>query len=125
VESLQGLESPRAAGRQAPSELVARLERTRDLLAEHFRFEEQEGGGFATILRQQPNAHRAVAQCISEHRELLMALDALRDQARTIASAWDALHNKLGEWSRRVRHHEQNENLLIEDTFNRDTSAED
>jgi hypothetical protein len=125
VEDLQGLELPGTSTRQVPSELAARLERTRGLLAEHFRFEEQEGGGFAAILRQQPQTERAVRHFIAEHRELLESLDALRAEAHAAASAWDALHHKLAEWSRKVRRHEQSENLLVEDVFNRDTSAED
>jgi hypothetical protein len=125
VEALQGLESPRTQARQVPGELVARLERTRALLAEHFRFEEQEGGGFAAILRQQPHAHRAVKQFVSEHRELLVSLEALRDEARRVASAWEALHDTVAEWSRKVRRHEQDENLLVEDAFNRDTGSDD
>jgi hypothetical protein len=125
VEDLDALASPRVPARQAPGELAAHLDRTREMLAEHFRFEEQEAGGFTAVLRHQPNAAPAVKHCITEHRELLAALDALRGEARTLTSAWVALHDRVAEWSRQVRRHEQSENLLVEEAFNRDTGAED
>jgi hypothetical protein len=120
VEDLEGLESVRTAASDGSAGLPARLDRTRALLADHFRFEE-EGGGLSAVLGQHPNAERAIRRLTQEHGELLMSLDALRAEARAVAASCQTLHQKVAEWTHKVRLHEQNETLLVEDSFNQDT----
>jgi hypothetical protein len=109
------------AGAAAPA-LGALLRRARAHLAEHFRFEE-ENGYMTAVLQRDPNQGRRVEQLRDEHRRLFAALEALLDAAGR--GATDAGRAKVLEWVAAVRRHEEREDALVQDVFNVDTSAED
>jgi hypothetical protein len=121
LDNLQALEAARAA---PPGQLAARLESTREILAEHFRFEE-ENGYLAQVLERHPHLERAVEHLKQEHRELLETLDGLRAETDAAGLLSDPLRDRVSEWIKRVRRHERSENVLVEDAFNVDLSAED
>jgi hypothetical protein len=123
LEEMQGLEPERTAAEQ-PTAFIARLDRMRANLAEHFRFEEQ-NGYLDSILERHPHLERAVARLQVEHRDLLRALDEIRDAARSSATVTDDLRDRALQWTKKVRRHEQSENVLVEDAFNIDLAAED
>jgi hypothetical protein len=114
--------SPRRQG--AAAELSARLERTRRHLAEHFRFEEQ-NGYLDELLKHKPHLARRVQDLLEDHRRLLHALDDLITSATQANELDDALGRQAREWVAQVRRHESRENLLVEDAFNLDIGAED
>ncbi len=116
LEDLRDLESARAG-------LAARLELTRAHLAEHFRFEE-ENGYLDSVLEEQPNLNHAVQRLHEEHRDLLAALDRLVADVAAEQSP-DEFAARVAEWARKVRRHEQRENILVEDAFNLDLAATD
>ena len=108
------------AGAAAPA-LGALLRRARAHLAEHFRFEE-ENGYMTAVLQRDPNQGRRVEQLRDEHRRLFAALEALLDAAGQGVTATGA---KVLEWVADVRRHEEREDTLVQDVFNVDTGAED
>ncbi len=124
VEDLQKLDQAPADETVSPAKLLASLERLRGRLVEHFRFEEQ-NGYLDWVVERQPNLDRPVQHLAEEHRLLLSSLDELLGETRAAAAAAAALKRKATEWSRRVRRHERDENLLVEDAFNLDLGAED
>lgn len=110
----------RPAGGAAPAVLDALLRRARAHLAEHFRFEEENGYMGAVLLRE-PNRGRQVEQLRDEHRRLFASLEALLGEA----GQGRAVGAKVLEWVAEVRRHEERENTLVQDVFNVDTAAED
>jgi hypothetical protein len=111
-----------AAAGAPPAVLDALLRRARAHLAEHFRFEEENGYLSAVLLRD-PNRGRQVEQLRDEHRRLFATLEALLDAAgRGVTAATGA---KVLEWVAEVRRHEEREDTLVQDVFNVDTGAED
>jgi hypothetical protein len=112
----------RAPSGAAPEALASHLRRTRAHLAEHFRFEEENGYMGAVLLRD-PNQGRRVEQLLDEHRRLFAALEALLDNAGQ--GAGETVGAKVLEWVAAVRRHEEREDTLVQDVFNVDTSAED
>jgi hypothetical protein len=124
AEDLRGLESARTTAGGSPAALAARLERTRGDLAEHFRFEE-DNGYLRGVLERNPHLDRAILHLGQEHRKLLQSLDDLRAEVGAAAVVTDELWNKVAGWVRRVRRHERSENILVEDAYNLDLSAED
>jgi hypothetical protein len=124
IEDIQKLEStPIAAGSPA-DDLVACLQRTRAQLAEHFRFEEQ-NGYLTSVLERNPHLGHAVERLGAEHGELLSLLDELCRQARSAATVSAELSPRVGDWARKVRRHEQRENILVEDAYNLDLGTKD
>jgi hypothetical protein len=117
LEDLQDLEMARSG-------LATRLDRTRMHLAEHFRFEEQ-NGYLASIVEEHPHLDRAVQRLHDEHRELLAELDRLRAEAHSARQLPEGLTDRIARWARKVRRHEQSENILVEDAFNVDLAAWD
>ena len=109
------------AGAAAPA-LGALLRRARAHLAEHFRFEEENGYMSAVLLRD-PNQERHVQQSRDEHRRLFAALESLLDGAGQ--GAGEGLRAKVLEWVTAVRRHEGREDTFVLDVFNVDTGAED
>ena len=123
LSDLKKLEvAARAASDAAPEELAAQLRRTRAHLAEHFRFEEENGYMSAVLLRD-PNQERHVQQSRDEHRRLFAALESLLDGAGQ--GAGEGLRAKVLEWVTAVRRHEEREDALVQNVFNVETGAED
>jgi hypothetical protein len=112
----------RAPAGAAPGALAALLRRARAHLAEHFRFEE-ENGYLPAVLLHDPNQGRRVEQLRDDHRRLFAALESLLDEA-----GWgetETVRANVREWVAAVRGHEERENALVQNVFNVDTSAED
>jgi len=104
--------------------LGACLTSLRSNLDEHFRFEER-NGYMDAVLARAPQMARQVEGLREEHAEMRQSLIALAAQARKARSVDDELRQKVRDWVAKVRNHERRENLLVEDTFNRDLGAKD
>ncbi len=120
VEDLRDLEATRATDQ--PEGLAARLERTRNQLAEHFRFEEQ-NGYLASVLERYPHLKGPVQHLVGEHRHLLRSLDELRGEVQQASLPAGDLGQRVAAWIRQVRRHERRENVLVEDAFNLDLTV--
>ncbi len=117
-------EASRAAPREGPGELRTRLDATHAHLVEHFRFEEQ-NGYLDAVRKQEPRLERVIEQLAQEHRQLLQALEALIEAARSPRCLGEPFQAEVREWVERVRQHEVRENDLVQDAFNLDLGAED
>ena len=105
-------------------ELVARLEATRARLDDHFRFEE--GNGYMqAVLDRAPQLDRKVERLREEHGELRRGLAELTRKAEAAQVSSQRFREGLKEWVGHLRDHEKRENLLVEDVFNYEVSAED
>jgi hypothetical protein len=125
---LKSLHALRAAAQAATEErlpaLLACLDTTRDRLAEHFRFEEQ-NGYLASVLEHQPHLERAVRRLAEEHSELLRCLDELRTEARARPVQLAGLRHQISRWIQRVARHERSEDVLVQDAFIVDLNGAD
>ncbi len=121
---LKSLHALRTAAEDRPSSLLACLDLTRERLAAHFLFEEQ-NGYLASVLLHQPYLQAAVSRLAREHVELLRCLDELRAEARSNGVLGTALRQKVGRWIQRVRRHERSEDVLVQDAFIIDLNGED
>jgi hypothetical protein len=125
LEDLRKLdEAVRAASGEGLTKLTARLGATRTHIAEHFRFEEQ-NGYMDAVRKREPRLGRTIQRLAEEHRQLAQSLDALIEQARVAMGLDEAFREEVRTWVERVRRHEVRENDLVQDAFNRDVSAED
>jgi hemerythrin-like domain-containing protein len=104
--------------------LADRLCALRAHLAEHFRFEEQ-NGYLDSVRKRQPQQERVIAELLEEHRQLAQSLDALIETFTGRPSVDEAFREQVGSWIERIRHHEARENRLVQETFNMDIGAED
>lgn len=107
-----------------PDDCLACLDHTRTHLVEHFHFEEQ-NGYLDAVLARQPHLERAIDRLAREHGQLLRSLDRLREEVQTAAVISDDLRERVRRWVQEVRHHEQSENILVQDAFNLDLMEED
>jgi hypothetical protein len=124
-ESLCDLDEKTApAGTVTKVELGERLELLRTHLAHQFRLEEADGYA-EEVLTRAPEQERKVRKLLDQHVELTQSLAALSGEMRTVEPLDDALRGKVRAWVHRLRAHESQENLLIEDVFNVDCCAED
>jgi hypothetical protein len=121
-QDLSELEAAAQGPVAGPATPDALLRRVRANLAEHFRFEEENGYMSAVLLRD-PNRARQVEQLLDEHRRLFAALEALLDEAGQ--GVTEAARAKVLGWVASVRRHEEREDTLVQDVFNVDTGAED
>jgi hypothetical protein len=105
------------------AELLARLEVTSKLVAEHFRFEEQ-NGYMNTVRNRDPRFDRIIHQLADEHRELTQGLHRLLEKA---AASWadSSFRAEVRDWLNHLRRHEQRENDLVQNAFNLDIGPED
>jgi iron-sulfur cluster repair protein YtfE (RIC family) len=107
-----------------PRQFQDRLVALQKHVAEHFRFEEQ-NGYMPEVLKRKPNLDRDVAKLRSDHRLLAETLSQLITEARGKVIADEAWSRRLKAWIAEVERHEILENDLIQDAFNLDISAED
>jgi hemerythrin-like domain-containing protein len=117
-------EAVRPSSGEGLPELRARLGATHTHIAEHFRFEEQ-NGYMDAVRKREPRLERTVQQLAEEHRQLTQSLDALIGEARTAANLDDSFRERVVAWVEEVRQHEIRENDLVQDVFNLDIGAED
>jgi hypothetical protein len=125
LDDLRRLEdAARPSAEEGLEGLRARLAATRAHLAEHFRFEEEDG--YLDAVRQsEPRLERAVEHLAEEHRSLMQTLDALLALARGAAPPEDRLREGLRQWVKEVRKHEARENDLVQDAFTQDIGTKD
>ena len=109
------------AGAAAPA-LGALLRRARAHLAEHFRFEEENGNMGAGLLRDSKQGRHA-EQLRDEHCHLFASLESLLDSAGQVGAG--AVGAKVLEWVAAGRRHEEREDALVQDDFTVDTGTED
>lgn len=113
---------------QAPTadigSVAAALRKTQEHIAQHFRFEEQDGYMDA-VLKRQPYQEHVVKQLQEEHKNLLDGLTGLIREAQLAQTPVAALTPKVHSWVNSVRTHEARENQLVQDAYNLDITAED
>jgi len=88
-------------------------------LHRHFKTEEQ-GGYFAEALSAAPWLKRDFERLHAEHAEFLTELSALRSLIQSIAECREKARTEFHQWALRLRAHEQAEDRLTRDAFNRD-----
>jgi len=125
VEDLRSLEeAAQPTSGEGLTALRSRLRTARGHLAEHFRFEEQ-NGYMDAIRKREPRLERPIQQLSEEHRQLARILDSLVGEASAAATLDHGLRAGVQVWIERVRHHEIRENKLVQDTFDLDIGAKD
>jgi hemerythrin len=117
-------EAARASSGERSEELRDRLEATLPEIAEHFRFEEQ-NGYLDSVRKGEPRLERTVQQLALEHCQLMQSLNALLDRAKAGGSSDVKFKEEVRKWVQRVRLHEAHENDLVQDAFDFDVGAED
>jgi hypothetical protein len=125
LEDLRRLEdAARPAAGEGLVGLRARLGGTRAHLAEHFRFEEEDG--YLDAVREwEPRLERAVEHLAEEHRCLMQTLDALIEAAGGGTLPGDKLREGVRQWVKEVRKHEARENDLVQGAFTQDIGTKD
>jgi hypothetical protein len=108
----------------SPAEARRQLFALRAHVLDHFRQEEQ-GGYMAPVLLLQPQQERVVRRLLDEHRRLAEALDALVREAATATAIDDRFRERVWAWAEELRRHEADENVVVEDAFNRDDGSKD
>jgi hypothetical protein len=105
---LQDLRKLREAVAPAPGQPVqdlrTRLAAARKDIAEHFRFEEQ-NGYLEIVKKREPRLERAIEHLVQEHQELLDALDALINGAILASKVNENLRQNVQTWLKRVARH--------------------
>jgi hypothetical protein len=124
LEDLLKLEEDAADLGQGPDRLLARLEETRAHVSEHFRLEEK-GGYMDAVRKREPRLVPVIDQLANEHGELVQALDLLCARAKAAATAAESCQHELQRWIRRLHHHEERENDIVQTAYNDDVGAED
>jgi hypothetical protein len=104
----------------AAEDIVELLREFRSALAAHFSNEEESAGFFASITAHAPRlAHQAGRLCV-EHEALLRKADELCRFASAGSPSmtwWRELSTRCHEFSRRLMHHESEENNLLQRAY--------
>lgn len=125
VQDLQKLEElARPGALEGLMELAACLKKTSKTLAEHFRFEEQNGYMDAVKARE-PRMERRIQELAEQHGALAGSLDGLVKEAREVLKANASWQEKVRAWVKRIQRHELKENKLVQEAFDFDIGAED
>jgi len=106
------------------TEVRNRLTATQAHIAEHFRFEEQ-NGYLEGVRKREPRLDHTIQRLAEEHRVLAQSLAARSEQADTASSLDDSFRDQVRAWIEQVRQHERHENELVQDAFNLDIGDED
>jgi hemerythrin len=107
-----------------PAELDARLAATANHIAEHFRFEEQ-NGYMEVVRKRDPRFGRVIEELREEHRRLTQDLAALHREAAQASVVDNSLRLRVVDWIKQIQQHEERENDLVQEAFNSEISAED
>jgi hypothetical protein len=122
---LRGLiEAMRCSPLEPSAKLAAQLGSVRADILAHFQFEEQ-NGYMTSVLEIHPHLARAVQHLQADHKNLLRSLDELTARVRSAPLLNHELQDAVITWVGAVQHHERSENVLVQDAFNLDLSAED
>jgi iron-sulfur cluster repair protein YtfE (RIC family) len=117
LSDLQHLkEAVRSGFRESPTGLGTCLRELQTHLADHFRFEEQDGY-LAPVLKEEPRFGPVIEELLAEHRQLTQALDALLQEIRNACILPDDFGERIRAWVKRVRHHEARENALVQEAY--------
>ena len=111
-----------------PVPTANRLSEARNDVAKHFELEEQDGGFLNWVVDRAPQHVRTVEMLRTQHRELLLALEALAREVERLADSEagsGSFKKNLRHWVSKVRQHEAQENRLALEIFNSDISASD
>ena len=109
-------EAVRSEPGEIPAGLGTRLREIQAHLAEHFRFEEQDGY-MAPVLEEEPRFAPVVQELLAEHHQLAKALDALLEEVRAVHSLPAGFWERVQAWIKQVRHHEPRENFLVQEAY--------
>lgn len=116
-----------ALQREVPHGSLANLQKTLSLvrgqILEHFRLEEQ-GGYMKQALERSPFRERDVEKLLKEHRTLGAAIDSILEELRR-ATDVAPIRQRIEHWIVQVRGHERQENILVEEVFDRDMGTKD
>jgi hypothetical protein len=107
-----------------PAEARRQLFALRAHVLDHFRQEEQDGY-MAPVLARQPQQERTVARLLAEHGRLASGLEDLVREAAEATVIDDRFRERVWAWAEDLRRHEADENVLVEDAFNRDVGSKD
>jgi hypothetical protein len=125
LEDLRKLEE---AARPAPgvglAEVRSRLGAAHRHVAEHFRFEEQDGY-LDAFGKREPRLERAIRQLAAEHGQMEQSLAALLGEANAATRLEGPLCQRVRDWVGALRHHEARESGLIQDALNLDIGSAD
>ncbi len=108
----------------SPDEARRQLFALRGHVLDHFRQEER-GGYMATVLERQPQQERAVQHLLADHGRLAQGLDTLIADAAEATEIDDGFRERVWAWADELRRHEADENVLVEDAFNREVGQKD
>ena len=100
-----------------PSEIFKLLDPLAQLLPGHFSDEEGPNGLYEELQAARPANHSRLKNLEREHREILQALDALRQQSRSSERDGDRIQQEKTAFVQKVRSHEQAETCLFMDTY--------
>lgn len=103
-------------------EVVDQLKEVQIILLEHFRLEEKDGY-LDLVLEHKPYLKNKLDGLLEQHRELEAELETLLVEPASSRS--EDFPRKVQKWIGRLRHHEREENLLVEDAFNEDIGSAD
>lgn len=117
-------EAVRPLSRENAAGLRARLASTQVQIAEHFRFEEQ-NGYMDTVRQREPRLERTVQKLAEEHRQITRTLETLLAETRLADSLDEPYRRRVRQWVEHVRQHEAREDHLVHDAFNLDYALED
>jgi hypothetical protein len=108
-------------------EMGSQVESLRDILAEHFAAEEQDGY-LSSALAVAPNLHRQVNELRLQHGHLLEALNDLIKRLKMSEPpfrSWQAACRELEDILTDLRRHEQAENETVQAAFGNELTAAD
>jgi iron-sulfur cluster repair protein YtfE (RIC family) len=108
-------------------EMGSQVENLRDILAEHFAAEEQDGY-LSSALAVAPNLQRQVNELQSQHGHLLEALNDLINRLKMSEppfQSWQAAYRELEAILADLRRHERAENETAQAAFGNDLAAAD
>jgi len=98
--------------------ILERLEELLRILPEHFRVDEEGPDGLFDELRTiRPALDPQLKLLEREHRELLMALDALQSRVREAGEDLFRIQEHRAAWIRRIRAHEDTENQIALEAY--------
>lgn len=108
-------------------ELASRLVELRDILADHFRREEQ-GGYMKPALSVAPQLAHQISELQSQHEVFLERIDDLVSRLRCCDPefpGWQVAKEEFEEVLSNLREHEVAENLLMQSAFEQDVGVAD
>jgi iron-sulfur cluster repair protein YtfE (RIC family) len=126
-DKLRRMHSVLAQRVPAPDEIETLLKEFRSALLVHF-VNEEDAGFFEEVTAHAPRLASRAGMLCNEHRQLLREADELcrfASAGTPSVSWWRELNGRCHEFSRRLMHHEHEENSLLQDAHQSDIGAND